>query len=153
MTNAPFVQWERVFAYAKSTRLCRAVQQTADGGYIVAGGETPSSDSSGVYLLKTDENGIEQWLKTFGDPNRDGVGYSVQQTADGGYIVAGYETPASGPPSAIYLLKTDKDGNAGSSYPGTWERTFEDPNRERIGSAVQQTADGGYIVAGYETPA
>ncbi|MFZ8835396.1 MAG: hypothetical protein ACO2O5_14565, partial [Candidatus Caldipriscus sp.] len=57
-----------------------SVQQTSDGGYIVAG-----RTDGGILLIKTDANGNIQWAKTYGI----GFATSVQQTSDGGYIVAG----------------------------------------------------------------
>jgi hypothetical protein len=39
--------------------------------------------------VATDANGIEQWTKTYGDTSQE-VGYSVQQTSDGGYIITGF---------------------------------------------------------------
>ena len=119
----------------------RSVQQTTDGGYIIAG--TTSSYGSGnsdIYLIKTNANGDIEWQKTFGGNNNDN-GFSVQQTIDGGYIIVGdtYSYGADG--SDVYLIKTNEFGNA------EWQRTFGGGGNEE-GHSVQQTTEGDYIIAG-----
>jgi hypothetical protein len=62
--------------------------QTADGGYIFAG--ITSSYGAGnedFWLLKTNANGDSVWSRTFGGVSWDRA-YSIQKTADGGYILA-----------------------------------------------------------------
>ena len=119
-----------------------SVQQTSDGGYIVAG--MTWSFGAGdwdIFLIKTDANGNIIWAKTYGGTD-DEEAYSVQQTSDGGYIVAGWTTSFGAGGYDIFLIKTDANGNI------IWAKTYGGTSYDNARS-VQQTSDGGYIVAGY----
>jgi hypothetical protein len=104
-------EWSRTFGGAD----CDAgysVQQTGDGGLIV-GGRTHSFGAgfSDVYLIETDANGNEEWSRTFGGTDYD-WGESVHQTSDGGFIVAGGTESLGAGGSDVYVIKTDRFGNA-----------------------------------------
>jgi len=118
-----------------------SVQQTSDGGYILAGLTWSFGASGGdIFLVKTDANGNVQWAKTYGGSGWDQP-YSVQQTSDGGYILTGETTSFGAGDRDFFLIKTDANGNVqwAKIYGGTnWDQAF----------SVQQTSDGGYIVAG-----
>jgi len=116
------------------------VQQTTDGGYIVAGYTGSFGNGGQVYLVKTNASGDTLWTRTYGGTNTD-YGYSVQQTSDRGYIVAGFTGPFGGPYD-VYLIKTNATGDT------LWTKTYGGTNTD-VGYSVQQTSDGGYIVAGY----
>ncbi len=131
-------QWHKTFGGSGDDDAI-SVQQTSDGGFVVAG-STSSGDTgiSNLYLVKTDSNGDEQWHKTFGGSGDDDA-ISVQQTSDGGFVVAGSTSSGDTGISNLYLVKTDSNGDE------RWSQTFGDGY---IGWSVRQTTDGGYIVAG-----
>ena len=135
------LEWEQTYGGTGSD-YGRSVQVTSDGGYIVAG-DTRSfgTGQEDVYLVKTDSLGVEEWSKTFGGDTID-VGYSVQVTGDGGYIIAGNTASFGAGGLDYYLVKTDSLGVE------EWSKTFGGTERDE-GYSVQVTDDGGYIIAGH----
>lgn len=93
-----------------------------------------------LWLIKTDSAGNVIWSRTYGGEGDD-YGTAVQQTADGGYIIAGHTSSSGDSGADLWLFKTDSSGNV------IWSRTFGGREGD-YGTAVQQTADGGYIVTG-----
>jgi uncharacterized UPF0146 family protein len=138
--GAQQVVWQKTFGGSDDDR-ARSVQETIDGGYIVAGYTWSSSEWEDVYILKLDANGNKLWEKTFGGSDNDGAWF-IQQTIDGGYIVAGYTKSYGSGWYNAYLLKLDGAGNK------VWEKVFGGSSWDEARS-IQQTNDGGYIVAGY----
>ena len=119
-----------------------SVQQTTDGGYIITG-----KTNYGALLIKTNSQGIEEWINIVGEAV-GGEGRWVQQTDDGGYVIIGTANMGLYSPMEIFLFKTDSDGQV------EWQRNFggidyglfDDDSEGRF---VQQTDDGGFILTGY----
>lgn len=129
-------------------------QQTADGGFIVAGyGYTSSTDfienrgleDAWVYKLDHDRN--LEWQYTYGGSGSDKA-YDVVQTSDGGYIIGASTNSSDGDVSEnlggydIWVYKLDANGKL------VWERSYGTPENEGINSVfIQQTTDAGYVLA------
>jgi hypothetical protein len=118
-----------------------SVLQTAENGFVIVGYTASSgAGSDDVFLINTDAQGDTLWTRTFGGGFDDGS-HSLQQTPDNGYIIAGTTSSFGAGTDDVYLVKTDARGNA------LWTRTFGGTDRD-IGSSVQHSADGGFVVAG-----
>jgi hypothetical protein len=134
-------EWNRTFGgvgYEEGT----SVQQTLDGGFIVTGSTTSfGAGDADVWLIKTDGIGIEEWDYFFGGSAYD-VGYSVQQTSDGGYFITGEYTNISSQKPDMYLIKTDENGNE------QWHQTIDNNGKEDVANYGIETSDCGYLVVG-----
>jgi hypothetical protein len=117
-----------------------SIEQTADGGYIAAGGGCIAAGTgySDSLILKLNSTSDIAWAKSFDNGAPPNTAYSIQQTADNGYIVAGMTKNQT---YEALVFKLDEFGNK------VWAKTFSDPLGVNAVS-IQQTADGGYIVVG-----
>jgi hypothetical protein len=134
-------QWSTTFGGERIDR-GYSVQQTPDDGYIIAGDtESFGSGKLDFWLIKTDNEGNEEWNMTFGGKQSERC-FSCQQTMDKGYIMVGWKSYGTEKRlSDIWLVKTDKDGNE------QWNKTYGDTNWNG-GYCIRQTMDGGYIIVG-----
>jgi len=118
-----------------------SVVQTTDGGYAIAGFTFSfGAGSRDFWLVKTDPTGNMQWNQTYGGTNYD-YAYSVVQTTDGGYAIAGFTFSFGAGEDDFWLLKTDALGNE------QWNKTYGGVRSDEARSVVQ-TDDGGYAIAG-----
>lgn len=147
------VQWSKTFGGSNEDE-AYDIQLTSDGGYIVVG-YSYSSDgdiTSGnhgyqdVLVMKLTSTGSLSWEKTYGGSDND-IGYSIQQTGDGGYIIGGTTYSNNGDVGKnqglgdMWLLKIDDKGTK------SWANTFGGSGTD-VAYAVRQTNDGGYVLAG-----
>ncbi len=118
-----------------------SVTQTTDGGFAVVG-ETYGygAGEEDVLLLKYDGSGNLEWARTAGGSESD-FGFSLTQTTDGGFAVAGRTESFSVGEEDVLLLKYDGSGNL------EWARTAGGSETD-IGYSLTQTTDGGYAVGG-----
>ncbi|MCX6199917.1 MAG: T9SS type A sorting domain-containing protein [Bacteroidetes bacterium] len=150
-------QWDKKFG-GTSSDVLHSIQQTKDKGYIL-GGNTRSDSSGDVsqhlkggydyWIVKTDSIGNKLWDKRFGGNAEDYL-KEVQQTKDGGFVLAGItisnsngdvtQLPKGG--YDYWIVKTDSLGNK------IWDKRFGG-NMNDLLSSFLQTNDGCYILGGY----
>ncbi len=133
----------------------RSIVQTPDGGYALTGMvfSNSSSDTSwnpatwDLWALKIDENGTEQWNRTF-NGLEDGPDYGAQivVASDGGFLISGatqseFALPTEDWNTDYWLIKTDADGNE------EWNKTYHRVGSDQ-GTALIKLNDGKYLLSG-----
>ncbi len=154
--QVPAIQWQNTIG-GNSPDGLESLQQTADGGYIlggwsnsnISGDKTENNLGDGDYwVVKLNASGAIQWQNTIGGNKYDRL-YSLQQTADGGYIlggtsgsnISGDKTENSLGDYDYWVLKLNASGAI------QWQNTIGGNGRDELYS-LRQTADGGYILGG-----
>ncbi|HHT9118855.1 MAG TPA: hypothetical protein ACFYD1_09490, partial [Candidatus Hypogeohydataceae bacterium YC38] len=137
------VEWQKTYGWLNDDWV-NSIQQTRDGGYIVVGTMAKIKwefhTQGGVLVLKLRGDGTVEWQKNY----RGGYGeaaYVIQQTDDNGYILAGGMMPAGVKETDLWVMKLKADGSL------EWQRTYGGSGCD-MARSIQQTSDGGYIVAG-----
>ncbi|MEO8085727.1 MAG: T9SS type A sorting domain-containing protein [Bacteroidota bacterium] len=152
-------QWDRDFGGTNSDQLY-SLQQTNDGGYILGGwsasgisGDKTQATWGGedYWIVKTDSLGIKQWDRDYGGFVNDEFS-SLQQTTDGGYILAGAtssgiggdktEAIVGGSLSDFWIVKTNSFGVK------EWDRDYGGTGEEYFFGNVTQTSDKGFLIDG-----
>ncbi len=112
-----------------------------DSGYVAVG--TSSSFSNGnsdVYLVKTDWKGNTLWSRSIGSPGIEN-GYSIEQTFDSGFIIAGFTNNTAGGDYDAMLIKTDSSGFV------EWQKNFGGSDWD-FAYAVSLAPDSGFVFCG-----
>jgi hypothetical protein len=152
-------QWDASFG-GDNYEGIHALQQTADGGYILGGvsfsglsgnKSTVQHGDGDFWIVKVDSSGNKQWDRALGGSSHD-ILRAVQQTIDGGYILGGVSaSPVSGNKTSVnygatdyWIVKLDPAGNK------QWERSLGGSEADEL-QTVRQTGDGGYILCGNST--
>ena len=136
------IQWQKTYGGSYDDSIV-SVKQTQDGGYIAVGDSYSfGAGNYDIWVLKLNLNGNIQWQKTYGSDGWD-TGYYVDQTSDGGYILAGQtHSFAGGYPNTfnMWILRLDSNGGI------QWERIYGS-NWVSV-NKIQQTTDSGFIISG-----
>jgi uncharacterized delta-60 repeat protein len=134
------IEWQHTYG-GSGDDVAYAVQETSDGGYIIAGyTDSFGAGESDYWILKLTSEGDVEWQFTYGGIGDD-TAYAIQETSDGGYIVAGYSHLFGATTSDIWILKLTSEGDI------EWQHIYGGTGDDKAYS-VQETSDEGYIVAG-----
>ncbi|MBA7625615.1 hypothetical protein ES703_33047 [subsurface metagenome] len=141
LTSVGAIEWQRSYGSNEYDQddCAYSIQQTSDGGYIVAGFNEMSSHRC-LWVLKLSATGDIDWEYTYGmgwNPVSEAT--CIQQTTDGGYVVAGFSDHFGS--RDFWILKLSATGNS------EWQRMYGGSSDDSPFS-IQQTSDSGYIVAG-----
>lgn len=147
------IQWQKCLG-GDGYDSAMTIQLTSDGGYIVAGSSSSSNGDANsnhgsldFWIVKLDNIGGVQWQKSLGGSGTE-TAYSIQQTSDGGYIVAGSSNSKNGDVTGnhgnmdVWIIKLDTNGSL------EWQKSLGGSGYDYANS-IRQTSDGGYIMAGY----
>jgi Secretion system C-terminal sorting domain len=152
LNNAGLIDWETSLG-GTGNDFATSIQQTSDSGYIVAGSsESIDGDVTGnhgsfdKWIVKLNSQGFISWEKSLGGTGNDNA-TSIEQTTDGGYVIAGYTTSNDGDVTGNqggqdnWIVKLN---NAGIIE---WQKTLGGTGDDWANS-IQQTIDDGFVVAG-----
>ncbi|HNV72174.1 MAG TPA: hypothetical protein PKO06_20875, partial [Candidatus Ozemobacteraceae bacterium] len=146
------IVWQHSFG-GTSDDGAHCLRLTGDGGWVTAG-FTQSTDGdikefagkSDALVIKYDSAGKVAWSRVYGEGERD-VAYSIALTSDGGYVFTG-STEHCTDEDAHYCGSNDLwvvRLTAGGEV--LWQKCFGG-NHDEVGTGIQQTSDGGFIVVG-----
>jgi len=132
--------WDRIYGGNEADR-GRSVIETKDSGFMITGHTYSYADEDGhdIWVIKTDEEGVEQWNKTYGGNGYD-RGSDIIETNDGCYMIAGGMAPIGEFWNDVCLLKIDENGNE------LWRKLYGGVDVDSAHSVIQ-LSDGSYVVA------
>ncbi len=149
------IQWQKCLGGSDIDVAGYSIEQTIDGGYILSGNAsslnfdvTGNHGGNDYWIVKLDTVGNIQWQKSLGGVSDD-QSFSVKQTIDGGYIVAGATMSNDGDVSGnhgwydFWILKLTIDGDI------EWQKCLGGTEVEGGICVITQTSYGSYIVAGH----
>ena len=146
------LEWQKTLG-GTGNDYAQSLIQTAEGGYAVAGyTHSTDGDVSGnhggedFWVVKLDSSGELEWQKTLGGTGDDAA-YSLIQTTEGGYAVAGNTHSTDGDVSGNHGLRDFWVVKLSSTGQLEWQKTLGGTNYDEVYSLIQ-TTEGEYSVAG-----
>ncbi|GGB97635.1 CBM96 family carbohydrate-binding protein [Dyadobacter sediminis] len=159
----PAIQWDKTIG-GPGIGVLFTSKQTADGGYILGGiGSSatgfdktdPGFGGGDYWIVKVSATGVKEWDRAYGGTGNEYL-YSVDLTADGGYILGGSSNSNKGGDKSEDYRGGVVEGVSNNDYwivkiaaDGTkeWDKTLGGSGIDDVQSIVQ-TSDGGYVIGG-----
>jgi predicted secreted protein len=132
--------WDKTFG-GSAGDANQAYKQTLDGGFICSGWTTSYGNGYQFYVVKTDSEGNADWANPYGGSGNE-VGFYIQPTSDGGYLIIGMTESFGAGGQDLWLLKIDENGDE------VWDRTHGGVSDD-VGLYVHITSDDGLVILGY----
>lgn len=157
VSGQPGIQWQKCYG-STAYEWAHDLKLTSDGSYVLLGetssgnnGDVSGNHGSDIWVVKLDTIGTLQWQKCLGNTDSE-IGYSIQQTSDGGYIVCGLAHFNGGVVSGlhdtlqagytdVWIVKLDTVGNI------QWQHCYGGSHGDYANDIIQ-TSDGGYAFTG-----
>lgn len=139
--------WEIYFG-GNNEDFGHSIIQTQNRGYVIAGfsesfgpNGTPSDGDMDVYVIRTEVDGREIWSNVYDDGFVE-HGYSIIETPDKGFLVAGDIRQTQLSSSNVYLLKIDAQGKK------LWSKQFGGAGNDSGYRIIRTVSSGGYLIVG-----
>ncbi len=139
------VSWAKIYG-GQGLDSGNSILETSDGGYMVAGSSTSyEGGNQDILLVRIDSSGNVLWAKTYGGVYSEDI-YSLIQTSDGGFAIAGDTNSVSygGLNYDFLILRLDASGHL------LWNKVYGGSYIDYAYS-ITETTDGHFLVAGITT--
>lgn len=157
LNSQGIIQWQKTLGGQYEDRL-KSILQTTDKGFLLggysnsplSGDKTEASQGQGDYwVVKLDENGIEQWQRTLGGEQDDNL-FAMVPTPEGGFLLGGHsfsqatgnKTCSNKEGADYWVIKLDGLGNT------LWQKTYDFGKGDILTSLVSNP-DGSFLIGGY----
>lgn len=134
--------WAKSYGGVQDENVFRSVVALSDGGHVIAGvTNSTGAGMNDIWIIRLNSSGNILWQKTYGGARNEET-RSIQQTADGGFVVTGPTNSFGSGANDIWVIKLNSAGAV------QWQKTYGGSLAD-VSHAIQQTVDGGYVVAGF----
>lgn len=132
------VDWAKRYTGTATGEVAKAIVETSDGGFALAGYSPNYGGAVEITLIKTDNEGNLLWGKYYGGPEAD-LGYDLEITYDGGFLIVGHSEHDG------ILVRTNATGDT------VWTHTLQVSSVAKLYSATS-TENHGYFLTGITAP-